>query len=229
MLYKACCKKLKRHENMDCVQISDIIRNAILFNPQTWQEKSMQPDISKEIISDFFSLLHKRKVRYALAGGIAMLHYVEGRNTEDIDIIISVQDLNRVPEIKIIKQDKNFAQAKFQGIRTDFLLTGNPLFQQVLSDYTVQQQFGHMSVSSVTTEGLVLLKLYALPSLYRHGNFARAGLYENDIATLSYYYNLAVPEIISKLSGHLLESDINELKDIASDIEGRKKRFQEKS
>ncbi len=185
----------------------------------------MHPDISKETVSSFFSLLHKHKAKYVLVGGIAMLHYVEGRNTEDIDIIISVPDLNRLPGIEIIRQDKDFAQGKFQGLRTDFLLTSNPLFQQVLSDYTVQQQFGELNISSATVEGLALLKLYALPSLYRHGNFARAGLYENDIATLSYYYKLELPGLISKLSGHLLESDIKELKVIASEIEGRKKRF----
>jgi hypothetical protein len=33
-------------------------------------------------------------------------------------------------------------------------------------------------------EGLILLKLYALPSLYRQGNFAKVGIYENDVATL---------------------------------------------
>jgi hypothetical protein len=36
--------------------------------------------------------------------------------------------------------------------------------------------------------GLLLLKLYALPSLYREGNFARVGLYENDVATLLSYF-----------------------------------------
>ncbi|MCP4350343.1 MAG: hypothetical protein GY795_33140 [Desulfobacterales bacterium] len=181
--------------------------------------------MSRDTVSDFFSLLHKYRARYVLVGGIAMLQYVEGRNTEDIDIIISVPDLNRLPGIEIIRQDKDFAQGKFQGLRTDFLLTGNPLFQQVLSDYTVQQ-FGELNIPSANVEGLALLKLYALPSLYRHGNFARAGLYENDIATLSYYYKLELLGLISKLSGHLLESDIKELKIIASEIEGRKKRFQ---
>jgi hypothetical protein len=48
---------------------------------------------------------------------------------------------------------------------------------------TTVQRF---DITTATVEGLLLLKLYALPSLYREGNFARVGL--KTIATLLYYY-----------------------------------------
>ena len=70
-----------------------------------------------------------------------------------------------------------------------------------------------------------MLKLYALPSLYRQGNFARVGLYENDIATLMHDYQLDLPPLFSELSKHLSESDMIELQNIVADIQKRIQRF----
>lgn len=53
-----------------------------------------------------------------------------------------------------------------------------------LSLCAAEQQFGDRSIRCATIEGLIILKLYALPSLYRQGNFDRLSLYENDIPQL---------------------------------------------
>jgi HPt (histidine-containing phosphotransfer) domain-containing protein len=74
-------------------------------------------------------------------------------------------------------------------------------------------------------EGLLLLKLYALPSLYREGNFARVGIYENDIATLLHYYQSDMPSLLSELSKYVNENDFAEIKSVVSDIQNRIKRF----
>jgi hypothetical protein len=50
--------------------------------------------------------------------------------------------------------------------------------------YATIKPFRERDIPCATVAGLLLLKLYALPSLYRQGSFARVGLYENDIATL---------------------------------------------
>jgi hypothetical protein len=73
----------------------------------------------------------------------------------------------------------------------------------------------------------MLLKFYALPSLYRQGNFVKVGLYENDIATLMYYYRPKISDLIETLRKYLAESDIAELQGIVSEIEHRLKRFRE--
>jgi len=39
---------------------------------------------------DLFRVLHARRVPYLLVGGMAMLTYVQGRNTKDVDLIMSV-------------------------------------------------------------------------------------------------------------------------------------------
>ena len=74
-------------------------------------------------------------------------------------------------------------------------------------------------------EGLLLLKLYALPSLYRQGNFARVGLYENDIATLLHAYRSPVEPLLDELTQHLSNSDMREFRAILHDIERHVQRF----
>ena len=80
-----------------------------------------------------------------------------------------------------------------------------------------------------TVEGLLLLKLYALPSLYRQGNFARVGIYENDIATLLHYYQPDTDALLSEMSKYLTETDFEEIIGVVSDIQKRLKRFKNES
>jgi len=48
----------------------------------------MNSDFLIETVTRFFALLRERQIEYVLVGGIALLQYVEGRNTEDIDLIM---------------------------------------------------------------------------------------------------------------------------------------------
>ena len=89
------------------------------------------------------------------------------------------------------------------------------------------QRFLDRNIPLATVEGLLLLKLYALPSLYRQGNFARVGIYENDIATLLHYYQPDMPPLLGELSKYLNESDFAEIKDVVTDIQNRIKRFKD--
>jgi hypothetical protein len=73
--------------------------------------------------------------------------------------------------------------------------------------------------------GLLLLKLYALPSLYRQGNFARVGLYENDIATLMQYYDPNIQTLLAELAPYVSDTDLTSLHDIVTEIQRRIERF----
>jgi hypothetical protein len=106
------------------------------------------------------------------------------------------------------------------------LLTSNPLFDEVRKRYTTMQRFVEQDIPCATVEGLVLLKLYALPSLYRQGNFTRVGLNENDIATLWQAHNPSLNSLLDKLSSYLNESDFSQVKQIVGEIEQRISRFQ---
>ena len=176
-------------------------------------------------VEQLFNLLDSRKVDYVLVGGIALLTYVEGRNTQDIDLIMALPSLAKLPEIKIESQDMYFARGKYGDLQIDILLTKNPLFATVEKNYTTTKQFMDRTIRCATVEGLILLKLFALPSLYRQGSFERVGIYENDIATLMYGFNPDMKSLLVELSKHLNETDLAEARRVVSDVEARIQRF----
>ncbi len=176
-------------------------------------------------VEQLFNLLDSRKVDYVLVGGIAQLTYVEGRNTQDIDLIMALPSLAKLPEIKIESQDMYFARGKFSELQIDILLTNNPLFAKVEKSYTTTKQFMDRKIRCATIEGLILLKLFALPSLYRQGSFERVGIYENDIATLMYTFKPKMEPLFAELGRHLNEDDLAEARKIIADAEIRIQRF----
>ena len=211
------------------VHIGEVIRNAVLFNPENPQDLLMNSDALIETVARFFSLLRERQIDYVLVGGIALLQYVEGRNTEDIDLIMAVSALEQLPELRLETRDADFARSKFSDLRVDMLLTTNPLFEEVRKHYTTSKRFVEQEIPCATVEGLILLKLYALPSLYRQGNFTRVGLYENDVATLMQIHNPPLEPLLNELATYLNSSDLTQVKEIVEEIQQRIRRFEERS
>jgi len=210
-------------------QIGDTIRKAMVFNINNWREAPMNADSLIQTVQDFFAILEQRKIDYVLVGGIALLQYVEGRNTEDLDLLMAVSALDKLPELKIDRRDMYFVHAHYGDVPIDILLTQNPLFREVQRQYTQVKHFLDRDITLATVEGLLLLKLYALPSLYRQGDFARVGLYENDIATLLHYYQPDVSKLLDTLAAYVSANDLAEIKSIVEDIQHRLKRFRDKS
>lgn len=210
--------------------IGSVLRNALVFDAKNWPEgPPVNTEKLLEMVERLFALLHERQIDYLLVGGIALLRYVEGRNTEDLDLILAPSSLQEMPEIEVAGEEANFARGAFEGLKIDILLTRNPLFEKVLRDYAVPQPFGERTIPCATVEGLLLLKLYALPSLYRQGNFARVGLYENDIATLIYYYQPDLEPLFEELTLHLSQADQQELRNIIAELRHRIQRFDKNS
>jgi predicted nucleotidyltransferase len=207
------------------VHIGAVIRNAVAFDFKNLARERESVDSLIQTVDDLFRLLAERRVDYLLVGGIAMLQYVEGRNTEDIDLIMAVSSLEKLPEIQIESRDEDFARGDFEGLQVDILLTRNPLFEEVRQRYATTRPFVEREIPCATVEGLLLLKLYALPSLYRQGNFARVGLYENDIATLLHDYRPGLEPLLAELAPHLSATDLAELRQIVAEIRHRVERF----
>jgi hypothetical protein len=211
------------------VYIGEVVRNAVLFKPGNHEEGLVNSDVLIETVACFFSLVRERQLEYVLVGGIALLQYVEGRNTEDIDLIMAVSALERLPELNVETRDGDFARGRFGDLKVDVLLTTNPLFEEVRKRYTIMQRFVEQDIPCATVEGLILLKLYALPSLYRQGNFTRVGLYENDVATLLHAYHPPSEPLLDELALYLSDSDMKQVKQIAGEIQQRISRFEERS
>jgi hypothetical protein len=174
-----------------------------------------------EAVARLFALLEQRQIDYLLVGGVALLQYVEGRNTEDIDLIMSLSSLKRLPELRKVSQEDDFARADFDGLQIDLLLLSNPLFDEVRQRHATRQRFVEREIPCATPEGLVLLKLYALPSLYRQGNVTRAALYETDILTLMSVHGVDPKPLFAELEPHVSATDLKALQLIVAEIRQR--------
>ena len=208
------------------IDIGEIITHGVVFDFKNWQGGAVDAAHLPQTVTRLFALLHDRKIGYVLVGGIAVLHYVEGRNTQDIDLIVDAEALSQLPEIEVSNRDENFARGHFSGLRVDLCLAGNPVFAAVRRDYSQRIRSGQQEICVATVEGLLLTKLYALPSLYRQQDFTRVGLYENDVAALLHKYKTPVDRLLAVLEPHLLETDVSELRRIVADIQQRIERFE---
>ena len=207
------------------VHIGKIVRNAVVFNLKRWHGDALNADSLLQTVSRLFALLRERQIEYVLVGGVALLQYIEGRNTEDIDLIMALPSLKQLPEIRMTSQDANFARGQYEELQLDILLTRNPLFDKIRQNYVAVQHFVEQDIPCATVEGLLLLKLYALPSLYRQGNFARVGLFENDIATLIQAYRPQLEPLLDELAHHVSDTDLSATRDILAEIQQRIERF----
>jgi hypothetical protein len=203
------------------VNIAEVLRDARLGDLRWLAEERAPYGDLESATQSLFDLLADRKVDFVLVGGMAMLQYVEGRNTRDIDLIMALADLARLPELVVESRDADFARASYGGVQIDLLLTSNALFETVRRNYVSRREFSGRQLPVATPEGLVLLKLFALPSLYRHGDFARSNLYEADITALLRDYRPALEPLLTVLQPHLLATDIVSLREVLSDARHR--------
>ncbi len=173
---------------------------------------------------DLFDELDRRSADYLLVGGVALLAYVEGRNTQDVDLLISPEVAGAMPWAAVIV-DRDFGRASWKGVQVDLLLTTNPLFAHVSRAERCMIRFANRDVPSVTREGLLLLKLYALPSLYRQANLARAALYETDILMLHHGADVDDEKLLATLNAHVEAHDLAELRRILDEQRTRRRTF----
>lgn len=205
--------------------IGEIVRNGIAFDLKNWGGQTMNDDL-KIMVERLFALLSERQVDYVVVGGVALLQYVEGRNTQDIALIMALSSLERLPEIELTERDESYARGTYEGLQIDILLTQNPLFAFVRQQHASPAVYAESTITTATVEGLILLKLYALPSLYRQGDFARVGIYENDVATLLHAYRPNVKALLVELAPFVSDSDSQEIRAIVKDLQTRFSRFE---
>lgn len=208
------------------LDIGKVVERAVVFDLKNPPATTVNASSLPATVDRLLGLLEERQVDYLLVGGIALLLYVEGRNTDELALIVALSSLEALPEIQIDEQDADFARGAFEGLRLDLLLTSNPVFEKVRAQYATRRRAAGREIPCATVEGLVLLKLYALPSLYRQGNFARVGLYENDLATLLEAYRPPLEPLLAELEAHLSATDLTAVRKILAEIEQRIARFE---
>ena len=217
---------MKTLEAQSPIHNGNVVRNALVFGSS--RGTTVSDSSILETVERLFALLGERRIGYLLVGGIALLQYVEGRNTDHIELILSPASLAKLPEIEIVGEEEGFARGIFSGLQIDLLLTSNPLFEIVTKRYATTRVFAEREIPCAAVEGLVLLKLYALPSLYRQGNLVRAALYETDILTLIHGYQPSLEPLFQELAPHVSATDLTALRKLVAEIEARIARFGER-
>jgi hypothetical protein len=201
------------------LSIGEVVANSHLFD---WKrEVGVNEDAIRAQVERLFALLAERGADYLLVGGIALLSYVEGRNTEDIDLLLAPETLDRLPELAVTGRRADFASATFGGLDVDLLLTSNRFFEHVRHHHATVRTFSERAIPCATPEGLFLLKLYALPSLYRQGRMPRAALYEADLLALLVAFPLAKEALLEELAPFIPASDFAELTKLVGEISER--------
>jgi hypothetical protein len=183
----------------------------------------MSAMINTAQLISFIMLLEAKGIEYALVGGAALLTIDDcQRPTDDFDFIIAKADIEQVSELTQESTDRNFGRYRYQGTRIDALYRNNPIFEYVISNCLRSAVIEGKEIMTATPEGIILLKLYALPSLYQQGQQRRALTYENDISGLLLQpIDVDFKKIFKVLSAELLPSQIAELQNILADCQRR--------
>jgi hypothetical protein len=188
-----------------------------IFEPRTPARQTPVPQDAM----DLFRLLAERRVDYLLVGGMAMLAYVKGRNTKDVNLLMSVAALEKLPELRIEERNDFFARGKFKSVPVDLLLTKNPLFKIVAEQFATRHPFAELEVPTATVEGMILLKLFALPSLYRQFDRERIHVYESDGKILLALHRPPMEPLFKALEPDILPTDLKESGTIVSEEQQR--------
>jgi hypothetical protein len=197
--------------------LAAVVRDATVSYPAS----DMNDDSLLAATRHFIKALEHEKIPHVLVGGLAVLQYVDGRNTRDIDLIIAVDDLPRLPDFHLDEKNEWFATGTSGPLRVDLLFTANPLFAQIMEHHSAKRDFLGARLNCATPHGIILLKLFALPSLYRQGNIDRAALYETDILQLLHHHPADPESLLHTLTPHMTPSDINALRAVLTDIQSR--------
>ncbi len=221
-------------EGVSLQRVAQVLLEAWEVGAHQWTETPLQlregtsakPSLPvPQDAMDLFRLLADRHADYLLVGGLAMLTYVQGRNTRDVDLLMSAATLRKIPELVMVEESEYFARANFRSVQVDVLLTKNPLFKQVAKKFATRHRFAELSVPAVTVAGLIVLKLYALPSLYRQFELDRAALYETGIALLIARHEPKLEPLSALVAQQLKPGDQKEVQTILAECCSRAKRL----
>jgi len=208
--------------------LAAILRDALCLEADTEMKEEELLSRTRSLLS----ALERDGIPHVLVGGLALLQYVDARNTRDIDLILALEDLPRLPGFVLRERNEWFGTGDCGPLRVDLLFTGNPFFAEVARRHSEPRQFLKTTLQCASPEGIVLLKLYALPSLYRQGQIERADLYETDILQLLRLTPVSDEALLDQLEAHLSTTDLKALGEVLRDVRdrlGRVRRFDEES
>jgi hypothetical protein len=199
--------------------ICQTIYDANVFDIKNWKNGfRVNPDMLPETIIKFLSLLDELDVDYCIVGGIAYLAYIEDRNTKDLDILISVKELEKIlPFVEVTDQDSNFTNAEFEGLKIDFFKPSNALFNHVKERERTEYEFVEGIYPIATISGLILMRFDALVDLYQKGRWQKIPRYKADLQYLTRNYQIDWKYIWKVSEKFFTKGQISEFKRMATE------------
>jgi hypothetical protein len=169
-------------------------------------------------MNDFLLVMRRRNIPFVVVGGIALLQHVPGRNTEDLDIILAAPRLLEIPELEVTERNDMFAKANFEGLRVDLLFYEHPFFSRIGRDFSADMPYSAGFLRTATVDGLILLKMFALPSLYRQFDLDRVAIYESDLIQLISRTSRENSFFLNILHDFLAAPDVRQISAILTEI-----------
>ncbi len=205
----------RTHQLAICQSIYD----ANAFNIQNWKNGfKIDYDMLPELVIKFLNLLEELQVDFCIVGGIAYLAYIQDRNTKDLDILISVKELEKIiGYVKVTNKDVNFTNAEFEGMQIDFLKTSNSLFDYVKEHETTVYNFSEGLYPIATVRGLILMRFDAIIDLYQKAKFNKIIFYERDLQVLTLNFDIDWEHIWKISKKFFTDGQINEFQKMVAE------------
>ena len=205
----------RTHQLAICQSIYD----ANAFNIQNWKNGfPVDYDMLPELVIKFLNLLEEKEVDFAIVGGIAYLAYIQDRNTKDLDILLSVKELEKIiDDVDVVNKDANFTNAVFEGLKIDFLKTSNSLFEYVKKYETTEYDFEEGLYPIANLNRLILMRFDAIIDLYQKGNFNKIIRYESDLQFLTINFEIDWEHIWKVCEKFFTEGQISEFQKMVTE------------
>lgn len=201
--------------------LHDVTDPASVLSEAASPYGGMEPDALSTATRRLLHHLNENQIPHLLVGAMAMLQHIDGRPTRDIDLILALNDVKKLPDFILEEHNEWFATGTIGPVRVDLLLTRNPFFAKILHHHAETKILLDTPIQCATPHGIILLKLFALPSLYRQGNTRRAAIYETDILQLLLLQPQDFEPLLLELAPHLNPPEINALRNVLTDIQRR--------
>lgn len=163
--------------------------------------------------AELLTLLNERPVEYVVVGGMAMQQYLPERRTKDLDMIMTIPEVKRLPEVRFVRRFVHFAHGFYNEMAVDALLTSNPIFEFVRCQHKSVGSFHGQPMSCVSVEGMYFLKSYALTSIHQKSLWHKLAQAEEDLLGLLQHYPMALEPFADLLDSYLPAHEVAYLRE----------------
>lgn len=121
--------------------------------------------MERQRVKAILQTLNEHGIRYAIIGGVALAHHARPRMTQDIDLLVAVEDVERVRTLLRDHYQRGTAIVYLfdvEGTRLD-VLPARLCYQMAALDHAVEVTIEDVPTKVVRVHDLILLKMFAFP------------------------------------------------------------------